>query len=664
MRTSFRPFRPIFSITLMLMSALIAASQNTIYINPDLPPNPPTKSGYALIFDDEFDTFDHKKWDKSTSIAPGDDTPCCFYRVDNMREQVSVSDGKCIIKNEASTPFNNDCHFACATIQPVLTEDEFGQPIIEYEYIFPECERGVGGEIKTFTNIAADPPYTQYEHFFSYEFPVGSFVEIRAKVPSIECNAGAAFWLYGNGQEIDVFETNGGGNPENFTSGFYNGRWIDGQYYGPYESYTTFWNWLTGKPEQRKITHRGISIKSNQVSVENIEYVWDEMTQSYIEMYQPQFDASPNLDLSQGWFTYGVEYTEDQIKYYINNEVFYTYDVASFEPGSLRPIGSKTIRLGSGAGTEGGNFGCHLCPSTFEIEYVRVYKPNDRTFLDWAQKFPTLNKNSNTDFFYLVSPYIPEVVYTWEGDAFEIIQHPWNPESKKLIRVKPETNRGESYPLTVTATYPDGTEEQITTLIYVQDIPPVPEIESVSQLCQGTVLKVEVLFPSLVTPNSECAPGQTGHYQYSLDNENWTDITENPFSFNGFLGNGTFWVRAINCFGPSNAVLGTYQLLVCTSNESDDRNYHNADADTQNTNESNLIIYPNPTTDKAFLSGLKSNQLFNYSIMTLEGSIIASGSQNSHTNDIDFSSFSKGMYILEVRSSDNTIHRQFRLLKL
>lgn len=223
-----------------------------------------SKYGYNLIFQDEFNgnSLDLQKWDISTCL-PADDVPCFTYLYDFMLSQVSVSEGNCILKTEKATAQNSNC-------MPFNQDCEDG-------------DRGISGEIKNFQwrDYGTTPPDFPNVFFNNYEFPVGSYVEIRAKTTDANCNAGSSFWLYGGEQEIDIFETSG--DEDDFTSGYWSGRNIKGQYYGPYERYRSGWNkFWGGDGKHPKIVSCGFSMRE-KIAVEELKLVWDESSGEWLE---------------------------------------------------------------------------------------------------------------------------------------------------------------------------------------------------------------------------------------------------------------------------------------------------------------------------------------------------------------------------------------------
>lgn len=192
----------------MLTGALLAfvfqtSQAQQIYIDPNYSA-PLIRPGYHLIFQDEFNGagLNLDKWDRSTA-KPVDVFPCYDHLYDHMLSQVTVLDGKMVLKTEEANVLNSNC--------------------VPYDFGCENGKRGIGGEVKTFQ----DRDYSQINpdfpngYFKNYQFPVGSYIEIKAKTTDAECNAGSSFWLWGGDQEIDIFETNG--DSDDFTSGYWSG---------------------------------------------------------------------------------------------------------------------------------------------------------------------------------------------------------------------------------------------------------------------------------------------------------------------------------------------------------------------------------------------------------------------------------------------------------
>lgn len=155
--------------------AQVGAETKTVRIDPGVPPNPPEKAGYKLVFWDEFDApeIDTSVWCPWGDVPPlVECEPRCFTT--NEPDNVAVNDGVCRL---SITPAAN------AT---------------------GPCDDTRTAEMKSF----------RYPHngFRTWYLEPGSYLEIRAKMPH-GANTGCAGWLYFRYgeenvyREIDIWET-------------------------------------------------------------------------------------------------------------------------------------------------------------------------------------------------------------------------------------------------------------------------------------------------------------------------------------------------------------------------------------------------------------------------------------------------------------------------
>ncbi len=143
---------------------------------------PSAYENWPLIFLENFDSLNLRKWDRSSAI-PVDDFPCGKSGGDPyffMRpENVFVKDGFCHI---------------LATKKTDPSTDTLCQPRIY-------CS----GEIKTITYQKSE-----VDPFLNYDFPTDTYIEARIRTESSnKCHLGSAFWLWGLDQELDIVETSG-----------------------------------------------------------------------------------------------------------------------------------------------------------------------------------------------------------------------------------------------------------------------------------------------------------------------------------------------------------------------------------------------------------------------------------------------------------------------
>lgn len=173
---------------MMLCFSAISYSQGPgilcdVTINTSLPPagTCTPKTGYNLILEDHFNSFNAAVWDKS---SPGDDR-CGGYQ----------NPAFCTCSNETPLNESNVIGPSGGILRLRIRE---GEDMNACDYS--------GGEIKTFNNIPDLNP-----NYRSWKVNAGNYVEARVKVPNCE-GVGGAFWLRGATSlpdryfEIDVFE--------------------------------------------------------------------------------------------------------------------------------------------------------------------------------------------------------------------------------------------------------------------------------------------------------------------------------------------------------------------------------------------------------------------------------------------------------------------------
>ena len=138
---------------------------------------------WPMIFNENFDSLDLNKWDRSTAL-PVDDFPC----------DVAGGDPYFFMKPENVFVKDGFCHILAT--KKTSDKDTLCQPKVY-------C----GGEIKSFTYSKSE-----VDPFRNYSFPTDTYIEARVKTMSSDrCHLGSLFWLWGltTGQELDIMETSG-----------------------------------------------------------------------------------------------------------------------------------------------------------------------------------------------------------------------------------------------------------------------------------------------------------------------------------------------------------------------------------------------------------------------------------------------------------------------
>ncbi len=76
-----------------------------------------------------------------------------------------------------------------------------------------------------------------------------------------------------------------------------------------------------------------------------------------------------------------------------------------------------------------------------------------------------------------------------------------------------------------------------------------------------------------------------------------------------------------------------------------------------------VSVFPNPTSNTVFIKiSEKNNSADNYTISDFSGRCIAAGVLNSDMQSIDFSTFTKGIYILNIYREGIKVH-SFKIIK-
>jgi hypothetical protein len=135
------------------------------------------------------------------------------------------------------------------------------------------------------------------------------------------------------------------------------------------------------------------------------------------------------------------------------------------------------------------------------------------------------------------------------------------------------------------------------------------------------------------TPNGTITAGQ---------NSNNVDVTWGT-------GAGNVTVRAYNTCGASSTRTQSFATAGCREESFD---FAQGDG-------VNFIVYPNPAHDKATVSiYVKENAVFNITLTDISGRTTWSenrvGNEGVNTYDIDLTRFSKGIYMLEVKSAGDS----------
>jgi Glycosyl hydrolases family 16 len=400
----------------------------TMLTNYNGAPNPEVKTGWNLIFKESFDgsTINTNKW---SITGRNDDYP-------------HLLDG-----NAWATPSNTSvsggvCHLKL-TNQPAWSQGNAYKPYS-------------AAEIKTFTeNKDIIAPFlangTYWFDDFHYGFGVDTYIEMRVKVPGGR-GAGSAGWLWRTSwdaggdpkyREYDIWETYGSFKPKQFAN-----------------------TYIYGTPG-----YDGVSFSIKNIETANGAYI----------------DAD--------WYVFGIERTALGYKSYINGQVVrdlkftdvppcdifstkcptpYPSSSENMEDMSLRLSSAQALNGNIGGkplGIPGGVIDCnsafpnqtnHLeCDGNFNkellVDYVRVYQKANTN----AVKIKTISKsylctNDIWDYAIVSYSWYPDAVYTWTYPN-ALTKSQWNRNRVAFgfnQTLTPVANQ--TYPITLTATFPNG----------------------------------------------------------------------------------------------------------------------------------------------------------------------------------------------------------------
>lgn len=343
--------------------------------------------------------------------------------------------------------FNNDGTLHCTdpndfpfTMNPknVWVEDGLCKIAITTED-YLECGASAG-EIKSYSVNPADTIH-------SWTLDHGFYIEIRIKNLPIQTGLGSAGWLFAGGQleynEIDIWETDGKNKHK----------------YG-----STYW-W--DENESDCANDRGLKQDHSVFRVKNLN---DRVSLFGIKLW------SRKMDLTNQWLVYGVDWSDDHIKYYLNgvktkeinfNSKFNPNNVCAIDDHD-KPIYPKNIRIGTGPNSLGDKESSELAegslPKTLNIDYVRVYSENGSNPIK-IRFMPDEMCYGSAD--NMTCSYIPGVIYSWESEGFNFQQNDENLMSSRWAEVKNDIEVNKYYPVTVTSIFPDGHIEKTAKSVFI-----------------------------------------------------------------------------------------------------------------------------------------------------------------------------------------------------
>lgn len=194
------------------------------------------------------------------------------------------------------------------------------------------------------------------------------------------------------------------------------------------------------------------------------------------------FGGYNNMNLSNKWLIFGVDWDMWNIRWYLNNVLTKSYVIPNTydnaNPCKLdmndQPIYSKNIRIGTGPNSIGDRndpFYLSDLPKTMYVDYVRVYVKNGFDAVKFTQ-VPTdmcIGSSGNVS-----CTYYPGATYVWDSPIFTFGPNDYNIQSSRWAVMQPSAMVGQTYPVTVTVTFPSGYIETHTKYVYISDFPSVP----------------------------------------------------------------------------------------------------------------------------------------------------------------------------------------------
>jgi hypothetical protein len=391
----------------------------------------------------------------------------------------------------------------------------------------------------------------------------------------------------------------------------------------------------------------GFTIGQSTVYQSATQIVYDPSSGEYIE--QPTYTTIlEDINPSDMFITYGVEFTEKGLRFYINGHNFLTYALDDYDDGTLLQMRPKYLLLSAGEISGGGGLPCTvLCPSQMEVDYVRAYLPETRKAVDWLENRTVVCKNGTVD---VACSYYPDVIYTWTSDAFDISEIWQGVSTARRISPKPNTVPGVYHTLTLTSTFPDGHSEVLTRSLYVgNDNAISPPIE-LSVTCQ------ELYCAASIIESGSCGCALPNVYEWSTDGgvtwSNFGTYYAFPNPSNPLQRPEKLCVRTSNCHGVS-----TKRLCV-------DIPYDSPTQERSSTNSPESLIYPNPVKDVLYLPSSDDADAIISKLMVLDilGNIVHSA-QNSTSSTINVAALPSGAYFL-LMEREGASGQSYKFIKL
>lgn len=317
-------------------------------------PNSETKTGYNLIWSDEFPgtSLSPSYWNKSSTDDDG--TLQCQRDLTMNPTNVAVEDGL------AKLTINNTDFASCT---------------------------GSCSEIKSFSIVD--------NTFIDYYFNDPCYIEIRVKYLPFKPGLGSAAWVYNcdapEYSEIDLWETDGQ-NKDRFYSTYH---WQEGSY-------------IVGCAENEYEVRKR---DSRIIKVKNLD--------------DPAVIGYKDLDLSNNWLIYAIEWDGNSVKWYVNNVLARTIDLNSTPPSYTdatayhKPTGQLTLRIGTGNNSVGNTedtYSTSELPKTLQIDYIRAYVKDGSKACPIVRAPKDICEGTGD---IISTNYLPGVTYTWSSTGFD-----------------------------------------------------------------------------------------------------------------------------------------------------------------------------------------------------------------------------------------------------
>jgi hypothetical protein len=117
-----------------------------------------------------------------------------------------------------------------------------------------------------------------------------------------------------------------------------------------------------------------------------------------------------------------------------------------------------------------------------EVDYVKVFLPQKLRAIEWHDNRSVICVGREE---IIKATYLPGVIYAWNSTGFDI-ENEWfgSPDSYVRIKPKPTSVAGNSYPVTLIATFPDGHTETLNRTFFLSSATSVAPPTALTISCE------------------------------------------------------------------------------------------------------------------------------------------------------------------------------------